>query len=118
MREINGYVLIAKANLSEFLFGKFMSPGHGKYENIESNGLTPFKTIEQAEDASRFIFSRTDFHSISLGQLCMKIAETEEELDFVLLDWKGLGTSEQRQKIIEILDKLHLNYKRTSDVGK
>ena len=44
--------------------------------------------------------------------------KTEEELDFVLLDWKGLGTAEQRQRIIEILDSLHINYKRTSDVGK
>ena len=46
------------------------------------------------------------------------IEKTEEELDFVLLDWKGLGNSEQRQKIIEILDNFHINYKKTSDVGK
>jgi D-tyrosyl-tRNA(Tyr) deacylase len=46
------------------------------------------------------------------------INKTEEELDFVLLDWKGLGNSEQRQNIIKILDGFHLNYKKTSDVGK
>ena len=46
------------------------------------------------------------------------ISKTEEEIDFAILDWKGLGTSEQRQKIIEILDKLYVNYKKTSDVGK
>lgn len=46
------------------------------------------------------------------------IAKTEEEIDFVVLDWKGLGTSEQRQEIIKILDKLYINYKRTSDVEK
>jgi D-aminoacyl-tRNA deacylase len=46
------------------------------------------------------------------------IDKTEEELDFVLLDWKGLGNAEQRQKIIEILDRLYINHKKTSDISK
>jgi len=46
------------------------------------------------------------------------ITKTEEEVDFVVFDWKGLGTSEQRQEIIKILDKLYINHKRTSDVEK
>lgn len=46
------------------------------------------------------------------------LKKTEEEVDFALLDWKGLGKAEQRQEILQILDKLHLNYKRTSDVNK
>lgn len=46
------------------------------------------------------------------------IKKTEEEVDFVLLDWKGLGNAEQRQRIISILDKLYINYKKTSDISK
>ena len=46
------------------------------------------------------------------------VKKTEEELDFAILDWKGLGNSEQRQRIIEILDKLYINYRRTSDISK
>lgn len=46
------------------------------------------------------------------------VKKTEEELDFVLLDWKGLGNSEQRQRVIEILDKLYMNYRKTSDIIK
>lgn len=46
------------------------------------------------------------------------IAKTEEEIDFVVLDWKGLGTSEQRQEILKMLDRLYIRYKRTSDVEK
>ena len=46
------------------------------------------------------------------------ISKTEEEIDFALLDWKGLGNAEQRQRIIEILGKLYVNYRRTSDVNK
>jgi D-aminoacyl-tRNA deacylase len=44
------------------------------------------------------------------------IEKTDEEVDLVLLDWKGLGKSEERKKIIEILDKLHVDYRRTSEV--
>ena len=46
------------------------------------------------------------------------IEKTEEEIDFVVLDWKGLGTAEQRDEIIAILDSLHINHKKTSDVAK
>jgi D-aminoacyl-tRNA deacylase len=45
------------------------------------------------------------------------VKKTEEELDFVLLDWKSLGNSEQRQRVVSILDKLYLNYRKTSDIG-
>lgn len=44
--------------------------------------------------------------------------KTEEEIDFAVLDWKGLGNAEQRKQILAILNKLYLNYKKTSDVGK
>ena len=46
------------------------------------------------------------------------IAKTEEEIDFFLLDWKGLGNSEQRQQVTDILDRLGVSYKRTSDIIK
>lgn len=46
------------------------------------------------------------------------INKTQEEVDFVLLDWKGLGNSEQRQQLLEILDKLYIQYKKTSDIEK
>jgi len=46
------------------------------------------------------------------------LEKTEEEVDFALLDWKGLGKSEERNKVIEILDKLYVRYKRTSGIRK
>jgi len=46
------------------------------------------------------------------------VEKTEEEIDFALLDWKGLGSSEQRQQVLKILDKFYIRYKRTSDVNK
>jgi len=42
----------------------------------------------------------------------------DEEVDFALLDWKGLGNSEQRRQVTKVLDKLYVNYKKTSEVNK
>jgi D-aminoacyl-tRNA deacylase len=44
------------------------------------------------------------------------IRKTEEEVDFVLLDWKGLGVAEEREKLIQILEKNYIQWKKTSDV--
>lgn len=46
------------------------------------------------------------------------IEKTEEEVDFILVDWKGLGNKEERDKISEILNKLYIQYKRTSEINK
>ena len=46
------------------------------------------------------------------------IEKTEEEVDFVVLDWNGLGKAEERERIIEILDRLYIEYKRTTEIDK
>lgn len=46
------------------------------------------------------------------------VEKTDEELDFVLLDWKGLGVAEERQKVIAILEKNYIPWKKTSDISK
>ena len=44
------------------------------------------------------------------------LEKTQEEVDFVVLDWKGMGTAEQRQQALDILSKLYVSYKKTSDI--
>lgn len=46
------------------------------------------------------------------------LEKTEEEVDFFLLDWKGLGNAEKRDEIMKILDKFYISKKRTSEVNK
>ncbi len=46
------------------------------------------------------------------------IKKTIEQVDFVVLDWKGLGRSEQRQEIINILEKNYIQWKKTSDINR
>ena len=46
------------------------------------------------------------------------VQKTDEEIDFVLLDWKGLGVAQERQRILGILDNLYIRHKRTSEISK
>ncbi len=46
------------------------------------------------------------------------INKTEEDLDFVVLDWKGMGNSEQRQKVIDILEKNYISWRKISDIKR
>jgi D-aminoacyl-tRNA deacylase len=46
------------------------------------------------------------------------ISKTQEEVDFAVLDWKGLSPAEERQKVIDILEKNYINWKKTSDIEK
>lgn len=69
------------------------------------------------------ILERTD---IAVGHVCPKYAlepldevmikqgveKSQEKVDFVLLDWKGLG--KEKQRIVDLLEKLNIKYKRTA----
>jgi D-aminoacyl-tRNA deacylase len=46
------------------------------------------------------------------------IAATEEDIDLILLDWKGLGKSEQRQQTLNVLNKFYIQKKKTSEISK
>jgi len=46
------------------------------------------------------------------------IDKTEEEVDFFLVDWKGMGNAEMRNQVIEILKKFPQQIRRTSEIQK
>jgi D-aminoacyl-tRNA deacylase len=46
------------------------------------------------------------------------IGGTAEDIDMFLLDWKGLGNSEQRQQTLDVLNKFYIQKKKTSEVSK
>jgi D-aminoacyl-tRNA deacylase len=46
------------------------------------------------------------------------IAGTEEDIDMILLDWKGLGNSEQRQQAMDVLNKFYIQKRKTSEIAK
>ncbi|HJZ19245.1 MAG TPA: D-aminoacyl-tRNA deacylase [Candidatus Nanoarchaeia archaeon] len=46
------------------------------------------------------------------------IRKTEEEVDFVVVDWKGLGKAEERNEIVKILERNYLQWKKTSEINR
>ena len=76
------------------------------------NGIQLKSNVAISHVVSQYAFPLTE------EMIKEAVEKTEEEIDFILLDWKGLGKSEQRQEILKILDKLYLRYKRTSEVNK
>ena len=56
------------------------------------------------------------YHLEKLNEELIKqsIEKTVEKVDFVLLDWKGLGT--EKQRIVELLNKMNMEFKRTDQI--
>ena len=59
-------------------------------------------------------------YALPLTETMLKQAEqkTKEQIKIALLDWKGIGNSEQRNQTIDLLNKFGLKYKRTSSIEK
>lgn len=46
------------------------------------------------------------------------ISKTTEEIDLVILDWKGLGNSEQRRQVVKILEEFYIRFEKTTNIKK
>ncbi len=46
------------------------------------------------------------------------IDKTEEDVDFILLDWKGLGNSEMKSQTLEVLKSFYLQTRKTGEISK
>ncbi|HUW44139.1 MAG TPA: D-aminoacyl-tRNA deacylase, partial [Bacillota bacterium] len=46
------------------------------------------------------------------------VEKTEEEIDFFLLDWKGLGNVEKREEVLSVLDKFYTPKRKTTEISK
>jgi len=57
-------------------------------------------------------------YALPLTESMLSEAEqkTTEQIKQVLVDWKGCGKSEERQKVIKIIEDIGLKYQRTSSI--
>ena len=62
-----------------------------------------------------FLFSGM-VSGIALILLIYVLKVRKEEIDFAIIDWKGIGNTQERQRILDILDKLYIRYKKTSEI--
>ncbi len=59
-------------------------------------------------------------YALPLTESMLKEAEekTQETIGGILIDWKGCGKSEQRQNMMNIIERMGFKHKRTGNVGK
>jgi len=97
---------------------------------LKNNSLNSYK-IAFAIGGTHYLATLNKFQlnsDIAIGHTCPKymlekldremvlqaIEKTKEKVDFVLLDWKGLG--KEKQRIVSLLEELNLEYKRTDQL--
>ncbi len=54
--------------------------------------------------------------NLDAEQISQAVQNTIEKVDFILLDWKGLGT--EKQRIVDVLKGSNLEFKRTDQIVK
>ena len=79
-----------------------------------------FNKIQLSETSNIALGHIIPEYCLPLNESMLKeaIEKTKEHVDAFILDWKGCGRSEERQKVVELLDKFGLNYIRTEKVEK
>lgn len=104
------------------------------YETIQEFEHNPYREISIAIGGNHYC---NNFNSLQLKsnvafshvipQYAMPITEemvletinkTIEKFDFLTLDWKAIGTDEQRDEFIKILDKNYIPWKKIGDVKR
>jgi len=74
------------------------------------------KIVLRTDIALSHICPKYALQSLDEKLISQAIKKTNEKVDFVLLDWKGLGT--EKQRIVEMLKNLNLEFKRTDKILK
>jgi len=79
-----------------------------------------FNKIQLSKDSNIAIGHIIPEYALPLTESMLKEAmeKTKENPNIVLVDWKGCGNSESRQKVIEIIEKLGLPHERTERIQK
>lgn len=72
------------------------------------------KIILKTDIAVGHICPKYHLKNLNKEMILKAISRTKEKVDFVILDWKGLGTHKAR--IVSILNELGLNYKRSDQI--
>lgn len=68
------------------------------------------KILDRSDIAIGHIYPKYQLKNLDSDILKQAISQSKEKIELVILDWKGLGT--EKQRIVEILDKLSIKYKR------
>tara|TARA_Y100000310_G_scaffold334473_2_gene414349 strand:+ start:33 stop:818 length:786 start_codon:yes stop_codon:yes gene_type:complete len=72
------------------------------------------RRVLEKDIAIGHICPKYQFENLDKEMILEGIKRTHEKVDFVLLDWKGLG--KEKQRIVDMLKELGLEFKRTDKI--
>ena len=72
------------------------------------------KIVLRADIAFSHICPKHHLDKLDENLIKQSIGKTIEKIDFIVLDWKGLGT--EKQRIVDLLKNLNLEFKRTDQI--
>ena len=72
------------------------------------------KAVEKSEFALAHICPKYNLENLDEKMVKQAFERSCEKIEFALLDWKGMG--KEKTRIIELLEKLNIEYKRTDKI--
>ena len=72
------------------------------------------KILERTNIAVSHICPKYALEFLDKEMINQALEKTNEKIDFVLLDWKGLG--KEKARIVDLLNKLNIKYKRINKI--
>lgn len=72
------------------------------------------KTMEKQDIAFGHVCPKYNLQNLDKEMILQALEKTEENVDFVVLDWKGLG--KEKQRILDLLKELKLEVKRSDKI--
>ena len=72
------------------------------------------KILERTDIAIGHICPKHQLHNLNEDTLKQALQKSKEKTELAILDWKGLGT--EKQKIVEMLDRLKIKSERTDRI--
>lgn len=104
------------------------------YETIEEFEHNPYREIAVGLGGSHYCpsFNKLQLKSnvafshiipayvmpITKEMILETLNKTTEPFDFVVIDWKGLGTDQARDDVIKILEENYIQWKKSSDINR
>jgi D-aminoacyl-tRNA deacylase len=71
------------------------------------------KILLNTEFSVSHVCPKYNLENLDAKMIKQAIEKTQEKVDFIVLDWKGLG--QEKQGIIELLKELNIKYKKSKD---
>ncbi len=72
------------------------------------------KVMEKSDIAFGHVCPKYNLNNLDKEMMLQALSKTQENVDFVVLDWKGLG--KEKQRILDLLKELNLEVKRSDRI--